>query len=172
MCLFYDQYKAFMKNLIYCWGQKILMRIQCYDHDKYWKKRNYVIASDGNLLIKFFFLYYIKKADARNCCSFGTNIGSGACFSSPPHLPHGPKGIIIGHDTRVGCGVVIFQHVTIAHGNVVIGNNVLLGAGSVVLPNVRIGNNVNVGANCVVIEDIPDNSTVVLQKPRIISHKV
>lgn len=50
-----------------------------------------------------------------------------------------------------------------------IGDNVLLGAGSKVLPSVNIGNNVKVGANCVVVEDIPDNATVVLPKPRIIN---
>ena len=49
-----------------------------------------------------------------------------------------------------------------------IGDNVMLGAGSKVLPGVTIGNNVKVGANCVVVEDIPDNATVVLPKPRII----
>lgn len=33
---------------------------------------------------------------------------------------------------------------------------------------VKLGNNVKVGLNAVVIEDIPDDSTVVLTKPRII----
>lgn len=33
---------------------------------------------------------------------------------------------------------------------------------------IRIGNNVKIGTNCVVVEDIPDNATVVLSKPRII----
>ena len=33
---------------------------------------------------------------------------------------------------------------------------------------VKVGNNVKIGANCVVVEDIPDNATVVLNKPRII----
>lgn len=37
------------------------------------------------------------------------------------------------------------------------------------LDNVMIGNNVHVGLNAVVIEDIPDGSTVVLQRPRIIT---
>ncbi len=32
----------------------------------------------------------------------------------------------------------------------------------------NIGDNVRVGANCVVVENIPNNSTVVLPKPRII----
>ena len=31
-----------------------------------------------------------------------------------------------------------------------------------------VGNNVKIGANCVVVEDIPDNCTVVLEKPRIV----
>lgn len=52
----------------------------------------------------------------------------------------------------------------------IIGDNVILGAGCKVLPGVHIGNNAKIGANCVVVEDIPDNSTCVLQKPRIISN--
>lgn len=52
-----------------------------------------------------------------------------------------------------------------------IGDNVLLGSNVYVSPGVKIGNNVKVGANCVVVEDIPDNATVVLQKPRIILNK-
>ena len=53
-------------------------------------------------------------------------------------------------------------------GNVTIGDNVLIGSGAKILPNTKIGNNVNIGANCIVLGEIPDNSTVVLQKPRII----
>jgi serine O-acetyltransferase len=49
-----------------------------------------------------------------------------------------------------------------------IGDNVTLGAGCFVKAGVNIGNNVKVGANAVVVEDVPDNATVVLQKPRII----
>ena len=89
--------------------------------------------------------------------------------SFPPLLlPHGPNGIIIGHDAVIGKDVKIFQQVTIAQGGVIIGDNVLLGAGSKILSKVRIGNNCKIGANCVVVEDVPDGATVVLQKPRII----
>lgn len=42
-------------------------------------------------------------------------------------------------------------------GRVVIGDNVFIGAESVVLPNVKIGNNVIIGANSTVTKDIPDN---------------
>ena len=83
-------------------------------------------------------------------------------------MPHGPNGIIIGHDAKIGKNVSIHQQVTIEHGGVVIGDNVLLGAGCKVLGGVHIGNNAKVGANAVVIEDIPDNATCVLTRPRII----
>lgn len=45
-------------------------------------------------------------------------------------------------------------------GRVTIGNNVFIGAESVVLPNVKIGNNVIIGANSVISKDIPDNVVV------------
>jgi len=35
-------------------------------------------------------------------------------------------------------------------------------------PRIHIGNNVKIGANCIVTSDIPDNATVVMDKPRII----
>ena len=45
-----------------------------------------------------------------------------------------------------------------------IGNNVFVGYGSIILPNVRIGNNVIVGAGTIVSKDIPDNVVVVQGK--------
>ncbi|MBQ1977727.1 MAG: serine O-acetyltransferase, partial [Ruminococcus sp.] len=54
------------------------------------------------------------------------------------------------------------------YGAPVIGNNVLIGAGAKIIGNVKIGNNVKIGANCCVATDIPDNATVVMEKPRII----
>jgi serine O-acetyltransferase len=96
----------------------------------------------------------------------------GAYFLSPPsHLPHGPNGIICGYDAKIGEGVIIYHQVTIAAGNVVIGDHTELGAGAKVLPNVTIGKYYHVGANAVVVEDMPDYSTCVMQKPRIILKK-
>lgn len=42
-------------------------------------------------------------------------------------------------------------------GKVTIGNNVFIGAESVVLPDVQIGSNVIIGANSTVTKNIPDN---------------
>lgn len=46
-------------------------------------------------------------------------------------------------------------------GKVIIGDNVFIGAKSIILPNVKIGNNVVIGAGTIVLKDIPDNSVVV-----------
>lgn len=116
-------------------------------------------------------MYYIKKIDAWHGCSFGTNVHSGAFFKTPPKLPHGPSGIFVGHDVKIGSNCTIFHQVTIAHGGGMIGDNVTLGAGSKVLAGVNISNGAKIGANCVVCDDIPPFSTCVMPKPRIITRK-
>lgn len=77
----------------------------------------------------------------------------------------------MGHDAKIGSGVIIYHQVTIAGGNVTIGDHTELGAGAKILPNVTIGKYCHVGANAVVVEDMPDYSTCVMQKPRIILKK-
>lgn len=53
-------------------------------------------------------------------------------------------------------------------GRIDIGNDVFIGASSIVLPNVKIGDKVIVGAGCIVTKDIPDNSVVVGNPAHII----
>ena len=52
-------------------------------------------------------------------------------------------------------------------GRVTIGDNVFIGAESVVLPGVTIGNNVVIGANSTVTHDIPQNSVAVGSPARV-----
>lgn len=85
-------------------------------------------------------------------------------------IAHG-VGIVIHHEAVIGENVKIYQNVTIGHPRVIIGNNVLIGAGAVILGPCNIGNNVKIGANTVVNFDVPDNCTVVGgAKGRIIQH--
>lgn len=61
-----------------------------------------------------------------------------------------PRCHVLAHDAS------LFNHLGYARiGNVVIGNNVFVGAESVILPNVTIGDNVIIGANSTVSRDIP-----------------
>ena len=148
----------------------IWKRVRHYDHEKYWKRRAFVINPNSMIpkWLKLYFLYYVKKTDAYHNCSFGTDLDAGAVFKTPPTLFHGPNGIIVGHDAQIGQNCIIMQQVTIEIGKVVIGDNVFIGAGAKILKGVKIGNNCWIGANAVVVDDMPDNSTCVMQKPRII----
>lgn len=53
-------------------------------------------------------------------------------------------------------------------GHVTIGNDVFIGAGSIILPDTCIGNKVIVGAGSVVARDIPDNSVACGSPCRVI----
>lgn len=105
------------------------------------------------------------------------SISIDAKIKSPLILPHGVSGIFITQSAVIGSNVVIFQQVTIgantiegskSYGAPVVGDNVYIGAGAKIIGGIQIANNCRVGANAVVVEDIPYNSIVVLDKPRVI----
>lgn len=75
--------------------------------------------------------------------SIGNNVGLG------------PRVHILAHDasTKLALGYTKI-------GLVEIGDNVFIGANSVILPNVKIGNNVIIGAGSIINKDVPDNSVV------------
>jgi|WetSurMetagenome_2_1015567.scaffolds.fasta_scaffold35156_3 serine O-acetyltransferase len=84
------------------------------------------------------------------------NIGAGFAIS------HG-FGCAIGA-VSIGDKCTIFQQVTLGAvaqgGYPTILNNVLIGAGAVVIGSITIGNNVVIGANATVFTNVPDNCTV------------
>lgn len=119
-------------------------------------------------------MLYIKRCDAKNLASTGTDINGGAVFKSPPKFPHGLNGIIISPYATIGKNAYIYHQVTIGddgkyYKNVAtIGDNVIIGTGAKIIGKVNIGNNVKIGAGAIVVEDVPDNAVVVGPKARII----
>ena len=160
-------YERFMKE-----------KVQHYNPRKYWKRRERVINFKGGgvfeKIICTYFLLTIKRADAFNNASFGTHLGKGATFKTVPHLPHGLYDIIISHNAVIGSNCCIYHQVTIGESDEkaisapTIGDNCIIGAGAKIVGAITIGNNVKIGTNCIVNFDVPDNATVVLQKPRVI----
>lgn len=87
-------------------------------------------------------------------------------------------GIFISGAAKIGSNCTIYQHITIGSntnqkskhsGAPIIGDNVLIGASATIIGGVKIGSNSQIGAGAVVAMDIPENSVVVSQAPRIIS---
>ncbi|MFT3790718.1 MAG: hypothetical protein QM741_06505 [Rudaea sp.] len=68
----------------------------------------------------------------------------------------------LGRNCAVGQGVTIgSKGAGKSNGNPQIGDNVYIGAGAKVLGRIRVGNDVIVGANTVVVKDVPDRTRVV-----------
>lgn len=86
-------------------------------------------------------------------------------------IMHG-NGVVIGGGCVIGRDCTVFQNVTIgnADGFPTIGNNVMIGAGANIIGPVIIGNNVKIGANATVVENVPNDSTVVGPKAKLIFH--
>jgi maltose O-acetyltransferase len=74
-----------------------------------------------------------------------------------------PRVHILAHDAST---IILLGYARI--GNVNIGNNVFVGAESVILPGVTIGDNVVIGANSTVTHDIPSNSVAVGSPARVV----
>lgn len=96
----------------------------------------------------------------------------GGVIIDPSHCNHitigdnvtlAPKVHILAHDAST----YLFFGKTRAS-DVRIGNNVFIGASSIILPGVTIGNRVIIGAGSIVTKDIPDNSVAVGNPARII----
>lgn len=97
----------------------------------------------------------------------GVEIHPGAQLGKGIFIDHG-MGIVIGETAIVGDYAVIYQGVTLGgtgkeagKRHPTLGCNVVVGAGAKVLGNIQIGNNVRIGAASVVLRDVPSDSTVV-----------
>ena len=93
-------------------------------------------------------------------------------------IPHS-LGIVIGHEVVIGENCEIFQNVTIGSNRKekngrympIIGDNVSIGSGAIVVGAIHIGNNVVIGANSYVDKDVPDNTVVVGSPAKVIHRK-
>jgi len=97
----------------------------------------------------------------------GVEIHPGAKIGRRFFIEHG-MGIVIGETTEIGDDVLMYQGAVLGGTSLqkgkrhpTLGNNVVIGAGAIVLGPVRIGNNVKIGAGSVVVKDVPSNSIVV-----------
>ena len=113
---------------------------------------------------------YVKKK-----CLFG-GVGDHVMLQ-PRKLPLYSELIFIGNNVRIASGVNFITHDVLHNvlnhlpeemrgetvfrekkGKIVIGDNVFIGANSLIMYNVTIGSNVVIGAGSVVTKDLPDNS--------------
>ncbi len=145
-----------------------------YESKKIWEYREKILKNKKSLINKIRYIKAFRIMKVSHCLIPINNQVNKFI------TPHGLFGIYISFGAKVGKDCVIFNNVTIGsntlddskgYGAPTIGDNVYIGVGAKIIGNVKIGNNVRIGANCVVVEDVEDNSTIVLQHPRIIKKK-
>jgi serine O-acetyltransferase len=116
------------------------------NHNNWWGRWLFKLKFD---LLNSFWIIQVKS-----------NVPKSTIF---PHL----SGIFIAENVVMGENCRIYQGVTIGSKSrdckeyPVIGNNVIFYANSVVFGNITIGNNCVVGAGSVVCKSFPDNSVII-----------
>jgi serine O-acetyltransferase len=104
----------------------------------------------------------------------GIEIHPGATIGHGVFIDHG-MGVVIGETAIVGDYALIYQGVTLGgtgkesgKRHPTLGKNVVVGTGAKVLGNIEIGNDVRIGAGSVVLRDVPSDCTVVGIPGRIV----
>ncbi|MGN0138655.1 MAG: serine O-acetyltransferase [Candidatus Methanomethylophilaceae archaeon] len=104
----------------------------------------------------------------------GCDIHPGATIGKRFFIDHA-TGVVIGETAIIGDNVSLYQGVTLGgvsfnkgKRHPTIGNHVVIGCNACVLGNINIGSNVRIGAGSVVLKDVPDDCTVVGVPGRIV----
>jgi len=97
----------------------------------------------------------------------GIEIHPGARIGRRLFIDHG-QGVVIGETAIVGDDITMYQGVTLGGTGKELGkrhptieDGVVIGGGAKILGNITVGKNCRIGAGSVVLRDVPENSTVV-----------
>ena len=107
----------------------------------------------------------------------GIEIHPGAEIGREIFIDHG-AGVVVGETAKIGNNVTLYAGVVFGGVSLeqkkrhpTVGDNVVIGTGAKLLGPIKIGDNVRIGANSVVVNDIPSNSVVVGVPGKIISRE-
>lgn len=104
------------------------------------------------------------------------NIGEKTRIAWSAHLDKSinPKGLFIGKETLITREAMILSH-DASRGlkmNTIIGDRCFIGVRAIILPGIKIGNEVIVGAGSVVTKDVPSNCIVAGNPAKIIRENI
>ena len=105
----------------------------------------------------------------------GIEIHPGAKIGEGFFIDHG-MGVVIGETAEIGENVVLYQGVTLGgtsrqkvKRHPTLGNNVVVGVGAKLIGDITIGENSKIGAGSVVVTSVPANATVVGVPGRVVA---
>jgi serine O-acetyltransferase len=134
----------------------------CYSglHAVWWYRINHWLWNHRFFLFGRFFSQVARLLT-------GIEIHPGAKVGRRLFIDHG-MGVVIGETSIVGDDITLYQGVTLGgtgkeHGkrHPTLEDGVVVGSGAKILGNITVGKNCRIGAGSVVLRNVPDNSTVV-----------
>ena len=138
-----------------------------------YRLRKYISAK--NIIIKLPIAIIVEPIYYFLTLLFGIHLPR-SCDIGPGLLIHHFGGIVLNPQTKIGENCTIRHNVTIGNRKTnndvpVIGNNVDIGVGAVILGDIIIEDNVSIGANAVVLKSVPKNHIAVGIPSRNIPNK-
>jgi serine O-acetyltransferase len=117
------------------------------------------------------YLFFLEIINHRLATRLGFTIPKNVCGPGLHIVHYGT--IVISTEAKIGENLRIHPSTSIGeyNGAPQIGSNVYIGPGAKLFGNITIGNNVAIGANSVVNKDVPDSVTVGGIPAKIISKK-
>ncbi len=163
-----------VKDMIAVIKQKdpaIRSSIEVILYPSFWAVINHRIAHSLYQKKRFFWARLISQI-SRGLT--GIEIHPGAKIGKNFFIDHG-MGVVIGETAEIGDNVMLYHGVTLGgtgkdkiKRHPTVGDNVLIGAETIVLGPINIGSNTKIGAGSVVLEDIPANVTAVGSPTKIV----
>lgn len=125
----------------------------------FWKIAHWLYRFRGGIILARLF-EFINYIICSNAVSAKADIGKNTKFW------HRGVGCVVHYKVKIGDNCRILPNVMIgtkfANGMPdeqvpILGNNIFVGTGAIIIGNIKIGNNVIIAANSVVTRDVPDN---------------
>ena len=155
----YKSYELFERAMLF--GKRIPWQVEYIFRLRRAIKSGAYGTTDRKMMLNLY--YYVLERR-------GSWIGINSKISSVPSFPHGILSIFISDSAVIGKKCTIYQQVTIGsnrkkghkrYGAPKIGDGVFIGAGAVLIGNIKVGNNCKIAAGATVAKDLSDGTTVV-----------
>lgn len=133
----------------------------------FWYRISHYLYKKKLYFLSSWIMYRVRRKTA-------IEIHPGATIGKNFFIDHG-VGVVIGETAVVGDNCTIYQGVVLGgtgkeqgKRHPTLKNNVMVGAGAILLGNIVIEDDVKIGANSVVLHDVPKGATIVGVKAKII----